>query len=153
VASSNFVRAAFVTAMVVGVDQGTKFLASGSLPTPHNPDYAFGVIGGSAPALIVGACVVLATFAVVIGRLALHLGIPVALPALVMGGTVGNTLDRVLFGSVRDFIVTPWCIVNVADVAVAAGLTSLAVAFLIRSGRARVANPRIRPTARSAATG
>ena len=54
------------------------------------------------------------------------------MPALVAGGTVGNTLDRIRFGSVRDFLVTPWAIVNLADVAVAAGVIGLAITLAAR---------------------
>ena len=47
--------------------------------------------------------------------------------AFVAGGMIGNTLDRIRLGSVRDFLVTPWAIVNIADIAVAAGIIGVVV--------------------------
>ena len=41
--------------------------------------------------------------------------------ALIVGGMLGNTLDRIRFGVARDFLTTPWAIVNLADIAVASG--------------------------------
>jgi signal peptidase II len=42
--------------------------------------------------------------------------------ALVMGGAVGNLVDRALRGHVVDFIhVSGWPVFNVADVAIVAG--------------------------------
>ena len=128
-----------VAAAVVSVDQLTKLAAAhghaGSPWPARNPAYAFGVIGGAAPLLIAGAVAVLAAFVLVADALTLRFGISLALPALVAGGTIGNTLDRIRLGAARDFIVTPWAIVNVADLAVAAGLLGLVVALLVRMPR------------------
>ena len=74
----------------------------------------------------------LAVFLAVIGRLAGRVGISPALPALIAGGMLGNTLDRIHFGSVRDFLVIPGGIINLADLAVAAGVISLIVALAIQ---------------------
>ena len=44
---------------------------------------------------------------------------------LMLAGTVGNLLDRVIFGHVTDFIdVVPWFIFNVADVSILIGVVS-----------------------------
>jgi signal peptidase II len=138
-----------VAATVVAIDQGSKILAAhgglGVLPE-RNPDYAFGIVGGSAPMLILGAVVVLCAFIVVADVLAVRFGISVVLPALVAGGTVGNTLDRIRIGSVRDFLVTPWAIVNLADFAVAAGVIGLVIALATRAPRLRTQD--LTPTAR-----
>jgi signal peptidase II len=130
-----------VAATVVAIDQGSKILAShgglgGTLPL-RNPSYAFGIVGGSAPALILGAFAVLGAFLVVADLLAMRFGISIVTPALVAGGTIGNTLDRIRLGSVRDFVVTPWAIVNLADVAVAVGLLGLVIALATRAPRMR----------------
>jgi signal peptidase II len=122
-----------VAALVVAIDQASKVAASNGgtaqvLPL-RNPSYAFGVVGGSAPMLILGAAVVLGAFLVVADYLSTHFGISVLMPALVAGGTVGNTLDRIRLGSVRDFLVTPWAIVNLADFAVAVGLLGIVIAI------------------------
>jgi signal peptidase II len=130
-----------VAATVVAVDQGSKILAAhgglgGALPE-RNPAYAFGIVGGSAPMLILGAFAVLGAFLVVADLLAVRFGVSIVMPALVAGGTVGNTLDRIRLGSVRDFLVLPWAIVNLADVAVAAGLIGLVIALATRAPQLR----------------
>ncbi|HEX5094631.1 MAG TPA: signal peptidase II, partial [Acidimicrobiia bacterium] len=104
-----------VAATVIAVDQWTKLLAS-SDASLHNANYAFGIVRGATPVLVAGTVSVLLLFVGVVGRIATRLGIPVVLPAFVAGGMVSNAIDRVVFGSVRDHIVTPWAIVNVADV-------------------------------------
>ena len=57
--------------------------------------------------------------------------------ALVIGGGLANTLDRARFGAVRDFIRTPWAIVNVADLCVVAGVVLLSVLGVMRLARGR----------------
>ena len=42
--------------------------------------------------------------------------------ALVIGGALSNLLDRILLGSVRDFILVGPVVFNAADLAVVAGL-------------------------------
>jgi signal peptidase II len=61
---------------------------------------------------------------------------------LAVAGIVGNLTDRVLLGSVRDFLVIPGDVAfNLADVALTVGLLLCAVAagrsvtFLVRSNR------------------
>ena len=97
--------------------------------------------------LIVGAVLVLGAFLVVADALASRFGISVFLPALVAGGTIGNTLDRIRLGSVRDFLVTPWAIINLADVAVAVGVVGLAIALASRVPRLRTELQSVRSAA------
>ena len=54
------------------------------------------------------------------------------MPAFIVGGMVGNLLDRIRFGAVRDFLVTPWAIINFADIAVAAGILGVAISLAAR---------------------
>jgi lipoprotein signal peptidase len=130
---------AAVATGVVAIDQLAKTVAphlhSGLIAPARNPDYAFGSVGGSALALIIGSIVMLGVFLAVIGRLAGRVGVSPALPALIAGGMLGNTLDRIHYGSVRDFLVIPGGIINLADVAVFAGVVSLAVALAVRAPR------------------
>jgi lipoprotein signal peptidase len=120
---------ALVAMTVIAVDQWTKLLGS-SDASLHNANYAFGVVRGAPPVLVAGTVFVLVLFVGVVGRCARRLGVPVPLPALVAGGMVSNALDRVVFGSVRDHIVTPWFVVNLADVVIASGIVMLALAFV-----------------------
>ena len=91
----------------------------------------------------------LGAFLVVADVLAMRFGISIVMPALVAGGTIGNTLDRIRLGSVRDFVVTPWAIVNLADFAVAVGLVGLVIALATQAAatpRAAARNDRtLRP--------
>jgi len=130
---------AAVASSVVAIDQLAKTVAphlhSGLIAPAQNPDYAFGSVGGSALALIIGSVVMLALFLAVIGRLAGRVGVSPAIPALIAGGMLGNTLDRIHYGSVRDFLVIPGGIINLADVAVFVGVVSLAIALALHAPR------------------
>ena len=134
--SAGGVTGLLVAASVLLIDQVTKLVAvRGTGNVWRNPSYAFGIVGGSATVLIAGAVGVLGAFLVVARALATRFGVSVLLPALVAGGTLGNTLDRLRLGSVRDFMVTPWAIINVADLAVAVGVVGLAIALAVRVPR------------------
>jgi len=138
-ASSDAATGVLVAATVLLIDQVTKLIAvhGGTGNVWRNPDYAFGIVGGSATLLISGAVGVLGAFLVVAGTLATRFGISMVFPALVAGGALGNTLDRLRLGSVRDFMVTPWAIINVADLAVAAGVIGITIAVAVRAPRLR----------------
>ena len=136
------------TLAVVVVDQFTKALAphvdSHTIVPAHNPDYALGVVGGPTGLLILGTLLVLGVFLTLIGRWAIQIGLPAIVPALIAGGMVGNVFDRVLLGGVRDFLVTPWAICNLADIAIAAGLVALGFCFVVRMIQLRLAAETIR---------
>lgn len=138
--SRPLVTGVLLTASVLVIDQVSKVAANTHAATvlpARNHDYAFGIIGGSAPVLVIGALLVLGVFLGLASMLVLRMGISVSLPALVAGGTIGNTLDRMRLGSVRDFLVTPWAIINLADVAVAIGTLGIAIAIATRVPRMR----------------
>jgi len=114
---------------VVAVDLGTKITATrldhapdAGLITPlRNPDYSLGIIHAESLWLIAGTIAVLAVAAWAYRRAAN----PTAswwVGPLVLGGAGANLIDRAVFGSVHDFITTPWVVFNLADVAVAIGL-------------------------------
>jgi lipoprotein signal peptidase len=130
-----------VASSVVVIDQVSKVLAThggSSIVLPErNPAYAFGILRGPAPLLVVGAFLVLAAFLVVADALVTRLGISIYLPALIAGGTIGNTLDRIRFGAARDFLVVPGAIVNFADIAVAVGIVGIAIGVAARLPRLR----------------
>jgi signal peptidase II len=103
-----------------------------------NPGGAFGLFS-SAPWLFVGVAVAAVGAALFYRRQILSAGRLVRMAvALLLGGTVGNLIDRLRFGHVQDFISVKtaallgfdWPTFNVADIAITVG-TFLFVGHLI----------------------
>ena len=136
--------ASFIGLAVIVTDQITKFLALSFLshrPTVpvlpgvfhltlvHNSGVAFGLFQGY------GLLVTLATMILLIGlfRTALRSGQGVLIPVclgLILGGAVGNVIDRVRFGGVVDFLdFRVWPVFNVADSCITVGAALLALIF------------------------
>jgi signal peptidase II len=138
-----FLSAPLVGAVVLD-DQLTKAAATQAGLVAHNPAYALGVVGGPVPLLIAGTIVVLAAFLAIVVPWALAIGVSPIGPALVVGGMLGNAVDRIRFGAARDFLVTPWAIVNVADLAVATGIAAFVLTVAWRLSRLRP-EPSLRP--------
>jgi signal peptidase II len=135
-------RAALVAAFVVAADQTTKALVKSSIALgesrrllpgvslvhAENSGVAFSLLTGSeaivvaVTAAIIAGVVVL--FARMRGRRLLWLAV-----GLIVGGALGNLLDRVRTGAVTDFIQLPhWPAFNLADTAITLGVVAL---FLI----------------------
>jgi lipoprotein signal peptidase len=134
----HFLRPVSAAAFVLGVDQLAKAGAAHATTSAHNPDLAFGIAHGPPPVLVAVSVLVLGVFLAVVGRLAVQAGISPVLPALIAGGMLGNVLDRARFGAVRDFIPTPFAIINIADIAVMAGVVALGVGLASRARHLRV---------------
>ena len=132
-------RAAGVAALVLGVDQVTKALVRASvergefveivagigLVNARNRGIAFGLFSDAGPwlAVIVGIALV-----VLVATFAAHADTPLAwLPGgLLLGGALGNLVDRVREGAVTDFIDFPaWPAFNLADSAITVGVLAL----------------------------
>ena len=134
-----FIRAGIVALVVLGLDQLTKHtLASGIAPGQvkhfvpgikfvyvRNHGVAFGFLSGS------GAVLVLFT-AVALGALVIFLAVRperkwLWVPTgLLVGGAIGNLIDRIAHGAVTDFIKLPhWPAFNVADMAITFGVITL----------------------------
>jgi len=141
----------FLTALlVVAADQLSKLwvrsnLAIGeslfevgifSLTHLHNTGAAFGLFQGqSFPLTIVAiiSAIALLFYALFIYRLSPLLDNRLSKIALglVLGGTVGNLIDRLRFGGVADFIkVGFWPTFNIADSALTVGVILFAYSFL-----------------------
>jgi signal peptidase II len=134
-----FARAALVLAVVVGLDQLTKhtvaagiapgetrkFLPLVDLVHVRNTGVAFGFLSGGGTLVLAFTLVALAAL---IGYLALRPHRPwLWLPTgMLVGGAVGNLIDRVSMGSVIDFIKLPdWPAFNVADMSITFGVFAL----------------------------
>jgi signal peptidase II len=54
---------------------------------------------------------------------------------LLLGGSIGNLIDRASRGGVTDFIaIGPWPPFNVADIAITSGAALLVLALILSSG-------------------
>ena len=96
-----------------------------------NDGVAFGLLGDASSALVLtitlaALALVLAWFATDASRPWLWLGV-----GMLVGGALGNLLDRVRAGEVTDFIDPPmWPAFNLADAAITAGVILVAMAAL-----------------------
>ena len=137
-----------VAIATVVIDAATKAWASSSLDRPieiggslslqlgHNPGVAFG-LGQSLPTGVLLALNATICFAIAWAGWTGHLRPPFAV-GLVVGGAVGNLLDRLTEGSVVDMIyLTWWPTFNLADVAICTG----AVLLVLASFRSQVGAP------------
>jgi lipoprotein signal peptidase len=120
-----------LTAAIIGVDQATKaFSPHGAelsvIDPTSNPDFALGIAQLDLPIMIlVSGLAILVAVGWAIRRTIrgrLHWSVP----ALLLGGATSNLIDRVLFGSVRDFVAMPLVTANLADFAIVAGFVVLA---------------------------
>jgi signal peptidase II len=134
-----FARAALVVIVVVGLDQLTKHtIAAGIAPGEtrkllplvdlvhvRNTGVAFGFLSGGGPLVLTFT---LLAMAALIGYLALRPERPwLWLPTgMLVGGALGNLIDRLANGSVTDFIKLPhWPAFNVADMSITFGVLAL----------------------------
>jgi signal peptidase II len=132
-------RAGLLLGVVVVLDQVTKRLVrSGLSPGDEDPvllgvklvhvrnrGVAFGALGGGGALVVVVIGIALCALVV---YFATHSGRPLAwLPTgLLIGGALGNVVDRLRDGAVTDFIKLPaWPAFNVADMAITFGVLSL----------------------------
>ena len=148
-ARGSWLRVVLVMAVVVALDQLTKAIVRADVAVGqvnellpflkighvHNDGVAFGVLGGGGAVVRVGA---FAALALLIGFFARNPGRALLwLPTgMLLGGAVGNLIDRLRQGYVTDFIQLPhWPSFNVADIAITCGVVVL-VFVLERNARA-----------------
>jgi signal peptidase II len=137
-----WLRAGLIALLVVGVDQLSKHLVETSivqgeerrflpgiqLVDTRNRGVAFGFLPGHQliVTLVIGAAVV-----GLIVYFSLHAARPLIwLPTgMLVGGAVGNILDRLRHGSVTDFVKLPlgWPPFNLADASIVLGVVLLAL--------------------------
>lgn len=152
--------AAVLAVAIVAIDQIVKWAAMGIIgPNPQDVDVwlfndwlglsyvenrgvAFGLLdGASETTLAMAAVVVLGVVAAFVWE---HRSSPLTLfaGAAIVGGAIGNVIDRIRYGYVRDFFaIGPWPSFNVADAAITVGVV-LAVLGTLRMEH----NNEIKPT-------
>jgi signal peptidase II len=132
-------RAAVLAAVIVGVDQLTKHLVRTSIAIGEQRRFFLGIQlvhvrnTGVAFSLFAGGGAIV--LAITFTALALLIGYLVRRPdrpwlwvptGLLLGGAVGNLIDRLVHGAVTDFIKLPlWPAFNVADMAITFGVIAL----------------------------
>jgi len=134
-----FARAAAVAALVVILDQITKsivrsnielgdhvkFLPGVTFVHDRNTGVAFSLFAGGGALVLV---VTFAALALLVGYLAMRpdrhlLWLPTG---MLVGGAIGNLIDRIARGGVTDFIKLPhWPAFNVADMSITFGVLTL----------------------------
>jgi signal peptidase II len=134
-----WLRAGLVLGLVVLLDQVTKHVVDGSIgPGEHrsvvpgvelvhavNDGVAFSVSAGGPRIVVV---VIVLAIAAIVAYFVTHVHRPLLwLPAgLLLGGALGNLVDRVRNGAVTDFIKLPhWPAFNLADTAITLGVIAL----------------------------
>jgi signal peptidase II len=136
-----------VLAAVVALDQATKAIVTHAiapgerdsvffgldLVNVRNPGVAFGFFsGGGAPVVALTA----AALGLLVVYFALHSRRPLVwLPTgLLLGGALGNLIDRARFDAVRDWIDPPlWPAFNLADASITIGV--LVLLYVLDAGR------------------
>ena len=143
---NRIVLLAIVTVGIVALDQVTKVAAfaldgrhsmlGGLVVFDHhkNPGAAFGIlqgVRGSAVILSITTIATIVLLALLFRRLIrTHLVTGCIALALIYGGAIGNLIDRIAIGKVRDFIELhlgffTWPAFNVADIAIVVGIILL----------------------------
>ena len=144
--------AALVTALVLGLDQLTKHLVRDSivrgeernvlpgleLVNTRNQGVAFGFFPGRHIGVTILIAIALVVLLVYFAR---HVTRPLIwLPTgMLLGGAIGNILDRIRHGQVTDFVKLPlgWPPFNLADASITVGIVLL---FLL-AGQGRRGSP------------
>ena len=144
-----WLRVGIVFVTVVAVDQASKAIVRSSIPrggsekfflginfvNTRNNGVAFGLLSGGGGIVI---AIIAVALVALVGYFATHSDKPLLwLPTgMLLGGAVGNLLDRVRGDAVTDFIDLPlWPPFNVADMAITFGVLTLLYALEAPRGR------------------
>jgi lipoprotein signal peptidase len=131
-------RAVIVGLVVLLLDQVTKAAVDdwdcGDVICPfRNDELMLGIVGGTSLQVLLASVLGFVLFALWVRAVSRHARMPATAIALVVSGIVGNLIDRIWLGHVRDFIVGPaGSVFNIADVALVMGLAWAIGAILLR---------------------
>ena len=121
--------------VVAQVPYGTEVSPFGHLvgiTNVHNSGAAFGFAPAGAGFFLIASVVVAVGLVVYVAR---NPGTQwtYAVLGLIMGGTLGNGYDRIVYGTVTDFINFHfWPVFNVADSAISIGVVLLLAGYVLR---------------------
>jgi signal peptidase II len=149
--AGGWARLLVAVAVVIGIDQLAKQVAIATvergdsvnvflgldIANTRNSGVAFGALQGSGTivALLIGTALV-----ALVGYFAVNAGQPwLWLPAgLLLGGALGNLIDRIREGAVIDFIdPIAWPAFNLADACIVAGVLALLYVLELQPGEPR----------------
>ena len=151
-------------ALVLVADQVTKYWVATNVPLgdawsplpgplplfqivhAYNTGAAFGLFQNMSPVFVVVAIVVSAGLVVSARQLRGDQLVPGAASGLVLGGSLGNLIDRLRLGQALDFIdiglgPTRWYTSNIADASIVLGVMLLGLALLRDDRRSKSAAP------------
>ena len=120
--------------VVANVQPGTERAALPHvwITNTQNPGAAFGVAQEATAVFLVASVVVAVGLVFYVVRNPVGTGAGVLL-GLILGGTAGNGYDRLLHGTVTDFIALHfWPVFNVADSAITVGVVLLLLGYVLR---------------------
>ncbi len=142
---------ALIAARILFLDQLSKLFVSRnfslyeSLPVipgvfhitlVHNTGAAFGLFKGGVFMCIVTSLIVIAVLAAMLVSRQRRPALLTVAFSLILGGAVGNLIDRVLLGHVVDFIdLRIWPVFNIADSAITVGAVTACWFYLIGEKR------------------
>ncbi len=140
---------ALIAVAVVVVDQLTKMIVRAAIPVGDTVDVmpgihlvntvntgiAFGLFPGSQTAVAALTLIAIGVIGVLlVGFAGRHALVPIG-GGLLLGGSIGNLIDRIGRDGVTDFIaIGPWPQFNVADIGVTVGALLLVLALVFSSG-------------------
>lgn len=149
-----------VAGIVIGLDQMSKYLVRSNMVLGESiPDEGFfrftygtntgGVFGffANQTFLITVAAIISVVVIILYSRhkMAQSMLVKVSL-GLILGGSIGNLIDRVRFGAVTDFIdVGAWPVFNLADSAIDIGVALLIIYILFRMKKDSREEKRVEP--------
>jgi signal peptidase II len=118
----------------------------GRLTYIRNPGAAFGLFSGNRTSFIFISIFAIAIILWLLARRHYRGRLSLTALGMILGGAVGNLIDRIRVGEVVDFVDlgfgrTRWPVFNVADMGVTIGVCILAVALYLREGARRGAEP------------
>lgn len=100
----------------------------------RNKGVVFGLFSGLAPVLSIISFIALLIFLVFYGKIPYRNLDVQAGCGMIIGGAIGNLIDRMAFGYVMDFIdIRVWPVFNVSDIAICIGI-GLILLRLVRQG-------------------
>ncbi|MBT5015959.1 signal peptidase II [Candidatus Peregrinibacteria bacterium] len=140
-----FVSFIALTFLILAVDWTTKLQATSfegyhslrfnswfTIDYVENPGIAFGIPFGGWGQIVVSVVLLLILLAYALTKLDFNQTSVKIFMALILGGALGNLIDRISFGVVRDFIgIGSWPLFNFADAAIVIGI----ILFLYHSYR------------------